>query len=193
MSIDIDTSSSQQQIDNMNQDEELFLRGQENQEKVLNAKQGLRKEMTTAAYAEKHGHGMGDKETHGSSRVPSGQAALFLALDEQINNNLMDMSSHSNTLNNLTPEMQRQETIYNQLSADQDSLANIDPDLLNAKSAELKAGLMVASTSTDVLSTEASTESHRMSQDASLNSALTGIGSFLVQVVIDKQGNYSRA
>jgi len=193
MSINIDTSSIQQQIDSTKQDEQLFLKDQENKEKVSKAKHELHKEMTKAAYAAKHGHAMGDQETHGSSKVPTGHAALFLALEEQINNNLLDMSSHSQALNNMTPEMKRQGDIYNQLTSEQDDLANMDPSLLNAKSSALKAELMNATTSTDLLSTKASAESHYMTNDAAQNSALTGIGSFLVQAVIDKQGNYSRA
>lgn len=193
MSININTSCIQQQIENMKQDQESFSKEQENKEKVFKADSELHKEMKKAAFAAKHGHSMGEKKEPESSKVPTGQAALFVALEQQINNNLMDMSSHSNALANLTPQMQQQDGIYDQLSAEQDALASTDPDKLNAASAQVKAELMVATANTDNLSTKASTESQYMSQAAKQNAALTGIGSFLVRAIIDKQGNYSRA
>jgi hypothetical protein len=170
-----------------------FTKEQESKEKVFEANSKLHKEMKKAAFAAKHGDAKDSKEGPGSSKVPTGQAALFLALEEQINDNLLDMSFHSQTLGNLAPEMQRQSGIYDKLSAQQDNLATEDPDQLNADSSELKAELMVATTTTDALSTKASTESHYMSEDAKANAGLTGIGSFLVRTIIDKQGQYSRA
>lgn len=186
-----DTSSIQQQIDNMKQDQELFQKEQENKEKVHAAQGELRKDMTKALIAAKHGK-QGD-EPQAGAKVPSGQAALIMALESQIDANMDNMRLHANTLVQMTPEMQREGSYYDQISADQDSLAQADPDTLNEQSAAIKAELLVATSETNTTATAASAESHAMAQDSSLNSGLTGMGSFLVRAITDKLGNYSRA
>lgn len=191
MSINFDTSSLQQRIDDMKQDEDLFEKDQASQEKVAKEKHKLKKEMTKAAYAPHHGKSLGDASTNNTA-IPTGHAAFILALEEQVNDNLADMASHAFKLGSMSPEMARQQTIYDQITQEQGSLEGTDPTQLNGQAALVKSELLIATSDTDNLSTKASVESHYMTQDAQQNSALTAIGSFLVNNVTNRLGNYSR-
>jgi hypothetical protein len=196
MSINVDTSYIQQQLANAQQDEEHSEQELQNKEKMSKANGKLKKEMTKALFAVKHGHTLDDKPGQPSSKIPTGEAAIFLALEAQVQNNMADMAAHLNTLKNMNSEIAKEGSVYDQISKDQDDLASLatsgQTDNLNAKSAELKEELTNATAQSGMTSTNASTQTRYMTQDSMENAGLTGIGSFLINAVLDKQGNYSR-
>jgi len=196
MSINVDTSYIQQQLANAKQDEEHSKQDLQNKEKISKANGKLKKEMTKALFAAKHGHTLGDKPGQPSSKIPTGEAAIFLALEAQVQNNMADMAAHLNTLKNMNSEIAKESSIYDQISKDQDDLASLatsgQVDNLNEKSAELKEELTNATAQSGMTSANASTQTRYMTQDSMENSGLTGMGSFLINAVLDKQGNYSR-
>jgi hypothetical protein len=196
MSINVDTSYIQQQLANAKQDEEHSELELQNKEKMSKANGKLKKEMTKALFAAKHGHTLDGKPRQPSSKIPTGEAAIFLALEAQVQNNMADMAAHLNTLKNMNSEIAKEASTYDQISKDQDNLASLatsgQTDNLNAKSAELKEELTNATAQSGMTSANASTQTRYMAQDSMENSGLTGMGSFLINAVLDKQGNYSR-
>lgn len=196
MSINVDTSYIQMQLANAKQDQEDSEKDLKNKEKVLNANSKLKKEMTKALFAAKHGHGLGDAPGEPSSKVPTGQAALIFALEAQVENNIADMASHASALKSMNNDIAQQSANFDRISQDQDNLASLaasgQVDDLNAKSAELKEELANATASSSMTSAQASTETRYMSEDSMQNASLTGIGSMLIDTVLNKVGQYPR-
>ncbi len=196
MNINFDTSYIQQQLANAKQDEEHSEQDLKNEEKMSKANGKLKKEMTKSLFSAKHGHTLVDKPVQPSSKVPTGEAAIFLALEAQVQNNMADMAAHMNTLKSMNGEIAQEGAVFDQISKDQDDLASLATsgqlDDLNAKSAELKGELSNATALSGMTSAKASAETRYMTQDSMENSGLTGMGSWLIDAVLNKQGNYSR-